>query len=78
MGEGNKGYTVDVDFPTFYLLPSHLGMYTLPQSSLTFFSHTMHIFPFPDSQDGAWYLREKLKQAEKKLLGYNPAYVMRY
>ena len=37
----------------------------------------MHVFPFPDSQDGAWYPKEKLKQAEKKLLGYNPAYVMR-
>lgn len=30
-----------------------------------------------DSEEGSWYPREKLKQAEKKLQGYNSAHVMR-
>jgi DNA-dependent protein kinase catalytic subunit len=29
------------------------------------------------SQEGSWYPKEKLKQAGKKLLGYNPAHIMR-
>ena len=30
-----------------------------------------------DSEEGSWYPREKLKQAEKKLQGYNSAHIMR-
>ena len=29
-----------------------------------------------DSQDGTWYPKEKIRQAKKKLHGYNPARVM--
>ena len=28
-------------------------------------------------EEESWYPKEKLKQVEKKLLGYNPAFVMR-
>ena len=28
------------------------------------------------STEGVWYPKEKIRQAKKKLLGYNPAYVM--
>ena len=37
-----------------------------------------HALLFVDSQEGTWYPMEKLKQAERKLRGYNPAHIMRY
>ena len=39
--------------------------------------HTCMAVYITDSEEGSWYPKEKLKQAEKKLQGYNSAYIMR-
>ena len=48
-----------------------LGRFSIDHPAIPALTHL-------DSQEGTWYPREKLKQAERKLLGYNPAHIMRY
>ncbi len=47
-----------------------------PTTPHTYTTHTHTHTPHPDSGDSSWYPKEKIRQARKKLQGYNPAHVM--